>query len=492
MDESTVELLNGKSIHDEVHGDFICHVGIHNGPTSARTKKILNEAMSLPENLKREAQLVERCIKKLEGELRHDGQDSMADYDGWEMIRDKVEEWGRGEREKRMGSEEEGEESGESEVELKITKKTIDMGVEYLRRVFSFCIYCVSSSDSIVELTRKCPGGHMRRPTPTSDFVPDYRTGNWTKAWQNRLDFFVNPPQPGDDDYRERLRKVGGKPVAEAVEEEVQRCMKQEDEGKYRCKVGGCIKLFKAEEFWRKHLEKKHSEWLQVLETEAELVNGYVLDPCRVHPPKIEQNNQGGFQAVQTGGNRGFAPMMPMGAFGGPVPTAGSFQPLPGFPFNPTFFPGHHGNGDKYAPNHLLHSAGPSLPDLGRGRDVANGIGPMRRRDNRIPTLSAGALTMAVGVSRERYAPYAARRDRGGGDRDRERRDRELRDITRQSSSRGTTASGPPVAVPAATASGSPGGGEAELAVLGRSVKSYMDLDAAAGEGKKSVEELDY
>jgi len=30
------------------------------------------------------------------------------------------------------------------------------------------------------------------------------------------------------------------------------------------------------------------------------------------------------------------------------------------------------------------------------------------------------------------------------------------------------------------------------LAVLGRSVKSYMDLDAAGGEGKKSVEELDY
>ncbi|KAG0131291.1 hypothetical protein HOY82DRAFT_503454 [Tuber indicum] len=498
VDESIVELLNGKSIHDDVHGDFVCHVGIHNGPTSARTKKVLNEAMSLPENLKREAKLVEKCIEKLEAELHRDGDDSMVEYDGWEMIKDKVEEWGRGEREKRMGSEEEGEESGESEVELKIIKKTIDMGVEYLRRVFSFCIYCVSSSDSIVELTRKCPGGHMRRPTPASDFAPDNRTVNWTKAWQDKLEFFVSPPQPNDEDYKDRLRKVGGKPVPEAVEDEVQRSMKQEDEGKYRCKVAGCTKLFKAEEFWRKHLDKKHGEWLQLLKTEAQLVNSYVLDPCRVHPPKIEQNNQGGFQTVQTGGNRGFAPMMSLGTFGGPAPPPGTFQPPPGFNFNAPFFAGHHGNGaDKYVPNHLMPAAGPGLPDAGRGRDGGNGVGPQRRRENRVPPMGAAGLPIVVGTGRERFAPYSARRDRGDRERERERRDREMRELARQpGNAPANRASGPvggtPSAAPTSTSSGTSGGGEAELAVLGRSVKSYMDLDAAGGEGKKSVEELDY
>lgn len=494
VDESTVELLNGKSIHDDTHGDFMCHVGIHNGPPNARTRKVLNEAMSMPDNLKKEAELVEKCIVKLEAELRGDESD-MITYDGWDMIKDKVEEWGRGEREKREGSEEEGEEGAEGEIELKIMKKTIDLGVEYLRRVFSFCIYCVSSSDSIHELTRKCPGGHTRRPTPSSDYVPDTRTTNWTRSWQEKLELFVNPPQPDDDDYRERLKKVGGKPLGEAVEEEIQKSMKQEDEGKYRCKVAGCTKLFKAEEFWRKHLDKKHSEWLQGVETEAALVNSYVLDPCRVHPPKVEQNSQGGFTTVQ--GGRGSFPLLPMGGFGNPA--AAPFQPQ-GFNFNPAFFPGHHNaGGDKYIPGHL-NGAGSGLPPDIRARD-GNGVGPMRRRENRMPPGAAGTILPVGGPpGRERYAPYANRRglDRGERERERERRDRDMRESVR------------PVGGPGGRAGSTGGttGPEAELAVLGRmvksykdldaaggegrSVKSYMDLDATGGEGKKAVEELDY
>ncbi|KAH0608273.1 uncharacterized protein H6S33_002325 [Morchella sextelata] len=446
VDESTVELLNGKSIHDDTHGDFMCHVGIHNGPPNARTRKVLNEAMSMPENIKKEAELVEKCIIKFESELRCDEND-MSGYEGWEMIKDKVDEYGRGEREKREGSEEEGEEGAEGEVQLKIQKKTIDLGVEYLRRVFSFCIYCVSSSDSIHELTRKCPGGHTRRPTPSR------KAGN-----------------------------VWGKPIDEAVEEEIMKSMKQEDEGKYRCKVAGCTKLFKAEEFWRKHLDKKHSEWLQGVEAEASLVNSYVLDPCRVHPPKLEQNSQGGFTTVQ--GGRGGFPMLPIGGFGGPA--AGAFQPPASFNFNPAFFQGHHSAGDKYIPGHLNGGpGGAGLPSDPR-RD-GNGVGPMRRRDNRLP-LGAGSTILPVGgpPGRERYAPYAGRRggptDRNDRERERDRRDRDMREV-RQGTGGPSGRSG---------SIGGSTGPEAELAVLGRSVKSYMDLDAAGGGEKKSVEELDY
>ena len=64
-----VALLNGKSIHDNQQGDFVCHVGIHNGPTNPKAKKLLNEYMSMPQNLKKEAELVEKCIQKLETEL---------------------------------------------------------------------------------------------------------------------------------------------------------------------------------------------------------------------------------------------------------------------------------------------------------------------------------------------------------------------------------------------------------------------------------------
>jgi hypothetical protein len=276
--------------------------------------------MSLPQNLKKEAELVERCIKKLELELADD-EDHMGEYDGWELIKEKVEEWGTLEREKRETSEEEGEEGADTEVELKILKKKIDIGVEYLRRAFNFCMYCVSSSDSIHELTRKCPGGHIRRPTPSPDFTADQRTINWTRNWQDKLELFVNPPEPHHHDYAERLKKIGGRIIHDAVEEETLKFVKQEDEGKFRCKVGTCTKLFKAEEFWRKHLDKKHTEWLSQLELEATLVNTYVSDPTRVHPPKIEQNAQGNFQAggMSMGGSHRGPQLMPIG-----------FPPVPG------------------------------------------------------------------------------------------------------------------------------------------------------------------
>lgn len=48
--------------------------------------------------------------------------------------------------------------------ELIYNKKMLDLLVEYLRRVYNFCFFCVFESDSVHELQRKCPGGHLRRP----------------------------------------------------------------------------------------------------------------------------------------------------------------------------------------------------------------------------------------------------------------------------------------------------------------------------------------
>lgn len=440
-DQSTVELLNGKSIHDDNHGDFVCHVGIHNGPTNPRQKKVLNEYMSLPDNLKKEADLIARCIAKLESDLASD-ESTPESYDGWELIKEKVEEWGHIEREKRETSEEEGEEGADSEVELKILKKKIDLGVEYLRRVFNFCLYCVSSSDSIHELTRKCPGGHIRRPTPHVDYTADQRTVNWTKTWREKLELFTDPPAPGSDDYAVRVKKIGGKPIAEAVDEECLKFVKQEDEGKYRCRVDDCTKLFKAEEFWRKHLDKKHPKWLQTLEKNALLLNAYVSDPTRVHPPKVEKDAQGNFQTsgVVMGGRN--MPLMPMNF----TPGLAGFQPPPGFPtFSPAFMQAQ-ANGNGLA---------------------AGGVGPIRRRDNR------GGSSTSIVPGRERYGQPYVRRDRAEREREREKRDREMREAQSRLGKAGSGA-----------------GPEMELAVLGRAVKSYKDLDAT--EAKKGTDELDY
>ncbi|RPB27625.1 hypothetical protein L211DRAFT_846383 [Terfezia boudieri ATCC MYA-4762] len=497
VDGDTVELLNEKKIHSDTYGDFTCHVGIHTANKELK-KKVLNEGMSTPENLRKEVGYLERIINKFEDEMNklkeptqlagnggEDDQmkDEFEDFEGhneerrfgaWEKIKERVEIWGGRLREGRKEEEEEGEDSEEEKEDLEMIKKTIDLGVEYLRRVYNFCIYCVAEADSIHELTRKCPGGHTRRPTPTSDdYTPDTRTTNWIRVWYEKLDCFLSPAT-------QDLKKLGGKPVQEAIDEELEKHVKMEDEGKYRCKVQNCTKLFKAENFWRKHIEKRHSDWLEKIELEASLVNAYATDPCRVHPPKVDYNgNTQQGNGGQFGDRRQF-PVVSGGAgfIGGgaglpPLPSAG--MSFPCYPAGPLpFVPGP--GGIPQDPRRL-----PIPPGA-----LGAGIGPVRghnRRDQPLGNLAP------PGANSYRSAPYGDRRrrspPRGGLPRDPDRDGRRLGDRDRDSG-RGGPGGRP---LPLRGGPPPPVLGEPEAAIQGRSLKSYNDLDATR-DGK--VEELDY
>lgn len=58
-----------------------------------------------------------------------------------------------------------------------------------------------------------------------------------------------------------------------------------------------CTKLFKATDFWRKHVEKRHPEFFQKIATEVDLVNAYVLDPAHIAPSRSDPNSNGHFPA---------------------------------------------------------------------------------------------------------------------------------------------------------------------------------------------------
>jgi hypothetical protein len=191
-------------------------------------------------------------------------------------------------------------------------KKKLDLLIEYLRRVYNFCFFCVFESDSVHELIRKCAGGHLRRPraslttaakataraTATGDLFPyrkqepsgDGENGeggspvqerkpmrlstknqqqlqrafNWVKTYEEKLLQLLEPENVD-------IRKLGGKPLDEAIEDELSRYVKQEDESKWRCKVPECTKLFKGQHFWRKHTEKRHPEWLEKLQKDVSI-----------------------------------------------------------------------------------------------------------------------------------------------------------------------------------------------------------------------------
>ena len=328
--EKALDAINGKTIHDEPRGDFTCHVGVHVPPKEPR-KKALWDLFSAPERIDRDLELAKRLVTRFDDDFG-------ADINGVAKVEQRVDNLRSmgmlqssvataPEKEKKiqqiLGVEddemEDGEEEDEDEEdegfideendseELLIKKKTLDLLVEYLRRVFNFCFFCVFEADSVHELIRKCPGGHLRRPRASlstsaktaakasalgqpfplkrekstieegmengspvqekfnKNFKSDQqllRAFNWVKTFEEKILQILEPENVD-------VRKLGGKPLEEGLDEELKKFVKQEDESKFRCKVPECTKLFKGEVFWRKHVEKRHDEWFNNIKTDV-------------------------------------------------------------------------------------------------------------------------------------------------------------------------------------------------------------------------------
>ena len=339
--QKALDLVNGKMIADPVRGDFTCHVGIHNPPAAPR-KKALWDLFSAPERVERDYELARRVVTKLEADLGKDPSTGglakidarvhkLQDQSAFQVLPKSVKKSNAFEDNEdeikfedypEEGEEEEGAyEDEQDDEDMMIIKKKLDLIVEYLRRVFNFCLFCVFESDSVHELVRKCPGGHLRRPraglsstakaaakasaagepfpgkkragevengevdepeSPVQQRRPNkfanksdqqlLRAFNWVRTFEDKVLQLLDP------EYVD-LKKLGGKPVEEALDEELAKFIKQEDEAKYRCKVPECTKLFKAEHFWRKHVEKRHEEWLSDLKKDASPPHCFPLPP---------------------------------------------------------------------------------------------------------------------------------------------------------------------------------------------------------------------
>ncbi|GAB0137127.1 hypothetical protein EsDP_00005408 [Epichloe bromicola] len=491
--DKALEAVNGKTVKDEVRGDFVCHVGVHNPPNNPR-KKALWDLFSAPERIERDLLLAQRLVNKFE-------EDFGSDFQAILKVEEKVDDLRnagqlqpatvsapakkvRKQREVALdeamddedGMAEEGEEEEEEEEEdgaiddemddedMLIKKKQLDLLIEYLRRVFNFCFFCVFESDSVHELTRKCPGGHLRRPrstltssakavaraSATGEPFPEkkktepeedgeaaegdkkfrnsstkaeqqlLRAYNWVKTFEDKI-MQILEPQTVD------IRKLGGRPVEEAVEEELAKFVKQEDEHKWRCKAPECTKLFKEEHFWKKHVEKRHGDFLEAIKQEFELINAYVMDPAHIAPSRTDANSNGHFPPANgqsaTGTPRGFN----LQNF-----SMNGIMGMPGFPMA----------GGSFPPMFAGMQAGGWNPITD---DRSGGGGPIRR----------GGMGNR---GQYRTGPYDRRGNRFDGGRNRA-------GGSRWGDGAGGAASGP------------------REAVQGRSLKSYEDLDQVSGGG---------
>jgi hypothetical protein len=138
--------------------------------------------------------------------------------------------------------------------------------------------------------------------------------------------------------------------------------IKQEDEGKYRCKT--CQKLFKATAFVEKHVANKHPELTKTLE-ELPFFNNFALDPYRIQPlrePPPQQappGHYGGPGGLVTGGPGGHDYRGGPGGGGG----QGYAHPPP------------YANGGGYAYDGYGHPAHRGGPGGGRLSDRMGGPG---------------------------------------------------------------------------------------------------------------------
>ncbi|KAI0890429.1 uncharacterized protein GGS22DRAFT_177303 [Annulohypoxylon maeteangense] len=499
--DKALEAINGKTVKDEVRGDFVCHVGVHNPPSNPR-KKALWDLFSAPERIEKDLSFAQRLVNKFEEDFGSDFNATLKIEERVETLRsvgslqpaisattptttkkskkdrnldfdDTMDEGEEGE----MGeSDEEGAVDDEvDDEELLVKKKQLDLMIEYLRRVFNFCFFCVFESDSIHELTRKCPGGHLRRPRSTLSSAaknvarasasgdafpakkpkeikdeeegeatePDRKFRNapkseqqleraykWVRTFEDKIMQILEPESVD-------VRKLGGKSTEDALNDELSKFVKQEDEHKWRCKVPECTKLFKEDHFWKKHVEKRHTDWLDGMKQEFDLINAYVLDPAHIAPSRTDANSNGHFPPsngqTQQGTPRGFN--LQNFTMNNMVPP---FPGFPGIPPMPTLFAGGHG----------VQAAGWNAGGEERG------TGPIRR---------GGAN---AGRFQNRTGPYDRRQQQGRWGQD------------GQGAGRGRGGAG-------RWGDGAAGGAAVgpREAVQGRSLKSYEDLDHVAGGG---------
>ncbi|KAF8121332.1 hypothetical protein EV363DRAFT_1365569 [Boletus edulis] len=210
-------------------------------------------------------------------------------------------------------------------LEAKKAVISLDLYIAYLRAAYHTCYYCAVVTDHLEELQRKCLK-HMRKPLSKS-LLEEVKAAETDKAEKERkgkeeereIEIAVMKPfesrdwKRNDERWLEWFdtkiallidrngvdpRDYGGKSYDEELSKAVEPFIKQEDEGRFRCKT--CQKLFKATSFVEKHIANKHADLVKQLD-EIPYFNNFALDPHRIqpftHPPPMTGNSQAPPQA---------------------------------------------------------------------------------------------------------------------------------------------------------------------------------------------------
>lgn len=96
----------------------------------------------------------------------------------------------------------------------------------------------------------------------------------------SRIDLRINLKNLSD----EKITQLGGRSLSRVLDSFLASYVKKESETKYRCVE--CQKLFKGDEYVKKHLKTKHPELVKTITTDTVMFNSYMLDLNKIDPVK--------------------------------------------------------------------------------------------------------------------------------------------------------------------------------------------------------------
>ncbi|CCG83168.1 Zinc finger protein C725.08 [Taphrina deformans PYCC 5710] len=192
-------------------------------------------------------------------------------------------------------------------------RRRLDLSVEYLRAVHAFDYWDLKQYDSSLDLE-----SHAPRYTRSQDDIPsdDKAFEDWQTIFQKKLRIILKPTE-----YLQALRvKSEQDLVAEIISSKV----KAEDELRFRCQVRDCTKLFMDIPFVKKHIEKRHGDWVSQVTAEAQLFIRYLLDPHKVLP--YREHHEPRARRQSSPGRRRRSPQGQRNGYNGPRGGRGDYR----------------------------------------------------------------------------------------------------------------------------------------------------------------------
>ncbi|KAJ8328867.1 hypothetical protein QVD99_004602 [Batrachochytrium dendrobatidis] len=171
------------------------------------------------------------------------------------------------------------EETGKLQIES--IKRRLDLYIEYMRQVHNFDYYSGVEAVAPEDFSRRCMVQLRRAYVASEDKTVEVSAGGPT-TWAARRDGFITkldqrvqirlaPPTEGP-----LFTKMGGKPVEENVEAFLGTRISKESDSKFRCTL--CSKLFKGDDFARKHFRGKHGSNVDEVIADLTYYNNFALD----------------------------------------------------------------------------------------------------------------------------------------------------------------------------------------------------------------------